>query len=135
MYVNEEFRTRILIASQGTGTAGGGYLAPTPGVNAITVRAIVNIANAADLVLTLKSADDTAGANAVGVCQEPQNVNQPMNVMFAGISFIKLGGTVASGAEVEVGAGGTAVTKASGVSQGICLVGGASGDIGCFLIK
>ena len=75
MYVNEEFRTRILIAAQGTGTAGGGYLAPTPGVNAITVRAIVNIENAADLALTLKSADDTIGTNAVDFIAVPVFIN------------------------------------------------------------
>lgn len=75
MYVNEEFRTRILIASQGTGTAGGGYLAPTPGVNAITVRTIVNITNAANLELTLKSADDTAGNNAANFILVPVFLN------------------------------------------------------------
>lgn len=75
MYVNEEFRTRILIGAQGTGTAGGGYLAPTPCVNAITVRSIVNIGNAADLELTLKSADDTAGTNAVNFTNVPIFIN------------------------------------------------------------
>jgi hypothetical protein len=75
MYVNEEFRTRILIASQGAGTAGGGYLAPTPGVNTITVRAIVNITNAANLELTLKSADDTAGNNAANFILVPVFLN------------------------------------------------------------
>lgn len=64
-YVNEEFKTRILIAPQGTAAAGGGYVAPTPGSLAITVRAVVNMANAADLTLTLKSADDASGTNAV----------------------------------------------------------------------
>lgn len=75
MYVNEEFRTRILIGAQGTGTAGGGYLAPTPCVNAITVRAIINIGNAADLELTLKSADDTTGTNAVNFTNVPIFIN------------------------------------------------------------
>ena len=75
MYVNEEFRTRILIASQGTATAGGGYLFPTPGVNAITVRAVVNIANAADLTITLKSADDNIGTNAVNFTTVPAFIN------------------------------------------------------------
>lgn len=75
MYVNEEFRTRILVASQGTGTAGAGYLFPTPGVNAITVRIIANINNAADLTLTLKSADDTTGTNAANFTVVPAFIN------------------------------------------------------------
>lgn len=65
MNVSEYFKSRVLIAPTATGTTGGGYLAPTPGINALTVRAVINMGNAEDLALSLKSADDTTGTNAV----------------------------------------------------------------------
>ena len=76
-----------------------------------------------------------AGVKAVGVLQTPGIAGEPCNVMTEGVSFIVLGGTVASGAEVEIKADGTAITLASGKSNGICLVGGASGAIGSILLK
>lgn len=75
MYVNEEFKTRVLIAAQGTLTSGGGYLSPTLCVSALTVRAIVNMTNAANLDITLKSADDTSGTNAVDFIDVPTFIN------------------------------------------------------------
>lgn len=65
MNVSEYFKSRVLIAPTATGAAGGGYLTPTSGINAITVRAVVNMGNSADLELSLKSADDAIGTNAV----------------------------------------------------------------------
>lgn len=74
--------------------------------------------------------------NVVGIVQEPQNIGQPMNVMFAGVSFCVFNGTVATGAEVEVSAvAGRLRTKTTGVTIGIVLAGGADGDIGCVLLK
>lgn len=75
MYINEEFKSRVLIAAKGTATIGSGYLAPTPGVCAITVRVIANIVNAADLALTLNSADDAIGTNPVAFKVVPAFVN------------------------------------------------------------
>ncbi len=60
----ERFRSRVLLAPQTTGSGTGGYLAPTPGVMGITIRAIAKMGNAADLVLSLNYADDTGGTNA-----------------------------------------------------------------------
>jgi hypothetical protein len=57
-------RTRVLLAPQTTASAAQTYAAPTPGVNAITVRCIAKMGNAADLVLSLKYSDDAAGTNA-----------------------------------------------------------------------
>lgn len=60
----ERFRTRVVLPPQTTGTGAQAYLTPTPGVMGITVRAIAKMGNAADLVLSLKYADDATGTNA-----------------------------------------------------------------------
>jgi len=60
----ERFRSRVLIGPQGTGTGTGAYLAPTPGVIGIVIRAVAKMGNVADLKLDLKYADDTSGTNA-----------------------------------------------------------------------
>lgn len=77
----------------------------------------------------------TAAGTTIGVIQEPNNINQPAQVMVHGVSFITLGGTVAAGEEVEVGAAGKMVKLATGKAVGICAVGGVSGDIGSVLLK
>jgi hypothetical protein len=79
--------------------------------------------------------NSSAAGLAIGVIQEPNKQNEPAQVAVHGFSFIQLGGTVAIGAEVEVGSNGAAVTLASGKSVGICVVGGGSGDIGTVLLK
>ena len=76
-----------------------------------------------------------AGANACGVVQTPGIIGEPCNVMTSGVSFIKLGATVANGAEVETDVNGAAITKATGASLGVCLFGGAANTIGCVLLK
>lgn len=60
----ERFRSRVLLPPQVTGAAAQAYLAPTPGVMGITLRAIAKMGNAADLALSLKYADNTTGTNA-----------------------------------------------------------------------
>lgn len=62
--ITEKFRSRVVLAPQATGTGAGAYLAPTGGAMGITLRAIATMGNAADLVLSLKYADDAAGTNA-----------------------------------------------------------------------
>lgn len=89
----------------------------------VTVDASGNMVNSA------------AGATACGVTQTPGIAGEPCNVMVHGVSFIKLGGTIASGAEVEVGANGAAVVLSTGKAVATCLVGGVAGEIGCVLLK
>lgn len=60
----ERFRTRVLLPPQASGTGAQVYAATTAGAMGITLRAIVLMGNAADLVLSLKYADDAAGTNA-----------------------------------------------------------------------
>ena len=77
----------------------------------------------------------TAAGYMVGILQEPNGVGEPAQVTVAGISFAILGGVVATGAAVEVGADGKFVTATTGKTVGICMVGGASGAIGSVLLK
>ncbi|MNM08211.1 hypothetical protein D3C81_182770 [compost metagenome] len=77
----------------------------------------------------------TAAGTAIGIIQEPNNINEPAQVMVHGVSFVLLGGTVAGGDEVEIGAGGEMVKATTGKVVGICAVGGVSGDIGSVLLK
>jgi hypothetical protein len=60
----ERFRSRVLLAPQTTASGAGAYAAPTPGVMGIVIRCIAKMGNAADLVLSLKYADNTTGTNA-----------------------------------------------------------------------
>jgi hypothetical protein len=77
-----------------------------------------------------------AATNAVGILQEdalPEGAAG--RVMINGVSFVKLGATVAPGSLVEIAAGGVAITATSGTVVGICLVGGDADEYGCVLIK
>lgn len=72
----ELFRSRVLLAPQTTASGAEAYAAPTPGVKGITLRAIAKMGNAADLVLSLKYADDAAGTTATAYAQNvPVYVN------------------------------------------------------------
>jgi len=62
--IAERYRSRVVLAPQATGTGTQAYLAPTPGGMGITLRSIAKMGNAADLVLSLKYADDASGTNA-----------------------------------------------------------------------
>lgn len=64
MYLPEKYRTRVLLAPQATGTAAGGYVAPTPGAKKLTLSAVALMGNAADLAISLKYADDASGTNS-----------------------------------------------------------------------
>lgn len=76
-----------------------------------------------------------AGAKAIGVLQTPGISGEPCNVMTEGVSFIIVGATLVPGQEVESDATGKAIPLATGKSNGICLVGGTAGSIGCILVK
>lgn len=62
--ISECYRSRVVLAPQTTATGTQAYLAPTPGTNGLTLRAIVKMGNAADLALSLNYADDAGGTNA-----------------------------------------------------------------------
>lgn len=54
-----------------------------------------------------------------------------------GVTKVLLGGTVAAGDRVTSNSDGAAVTESTGdnLTHGICLVGGASGEIGTILLQ
>lgn len=63
-FIPLEYRSRTLLGCQTNGGALEAYLAPTAGTKGINLRANVTMGNAADVVLTLKYADDATGTNA-----------------------------------------------------------------------
>jgi hypothetical protein len=75
MNIPEYFRSRIVMALQTTATAADDYVLPTPGVSKITMRCLVTMGDAADLVLTMKYADDADGTNATAFDDVPVYVN------------------------------------------------------------
>ena len=74
-FITEEYRTRIVMALQTTANAADDYVLPTGGSSLAVLRCLVTMGNAADLVLTPKTADDAAGTNAAAIA-----VNVPIYV-------------------------------------------------------
>jgi hypothetical protein len=71
--IPERFRTRVALKPQATGSAGKGFLAPTPGVMGITLRCIVAMGAAAALTLSLKTAADATDSGSAAAAY-PVNV-------------------------------------------------------------
>lgn len=63
-FIPMKYRSRVLLAPQATASAAQAYLAPTPGVKGVNIRAVVKMDDSTDLTLSLKYADDAAGNNA-----------------------------------------------------------------------
>ena len=63
-FIAENVKSTVLLAPQTTGTGAEAYVDPAAGSMALNVRAIAKMGNAADLVLSLKYADDASGTNA-----------------------------------------------------------------------
>lgn len=68
-FITEEYRTRIVMGLQTTANAADDYVLPTGGSSLAVLRCLVTMGNAADLVLTPKTADDAAGANAAAISE------------------------------------------------------------------
>ncbi|WP_418345265.1 capsid cement protein [Rhodococcus pyridinivorans] len=76
----------------------------------------------------IKAVTATAAAKAFGVAAYDAANGKTCPVIRAGIVPVTAGGTIAAGAEVEVGASGRAVTLASGKAVGYAVDGGTSGN-------
>lgn len=76
------------------------------------------------------------GQECVGILQDNPNVaGHAGAVMVDGVSKVLFGGTVAAGGYISADASGFAVAPATGERiTGLCIVGGASGEIGEALI-
>jgi hypothetical protein len=75
----------------------------------------------------LKAATCTAAAKAFGVAARDAASGATVLVKKEGILPVTAGGTIAVGAEVEVGTAGKAVTLASGKAAGIAVTAGTNG--------
>jgi hypothetical protein len=73
----------------------------------------------------------TAAAKPLGVASYDGAVNDIIQVQTAPGRVVQVaaGGTIAAGAEVEVGSGGKAVTLASGKAAGMCLNGAVNNGV------
>lgn len=63
-FIPMKYRSRVLLAPQSTASAAQAYLAPTPGVKGINIRAVVKMGDSTDLTLSLNYADNATGTNA-----------------------------------------------------------------------
>lgn len=63
-FIPMKYRSRVLLAPQATASAAQAYLAPTPGVKGVNIRAVVKMGASTDLTLSLKYADNATGTNA-----------------------------------------------------------------------
>ncbi|MGV9818416.1 capsid cement protein [Nocardia xishanensis] len=85
---------------------------------AVTGKTFVAISAAPDTYGQLKVATATGAARAFGVAARDAASGARVLVLKQGIVPVTAGGTIAVGAEVEVGSGGKAVTLASGKAIG-----------------
>ena len=76
----------------------------------------------------IKAATATAATKAFGVAARDIASGDTGLILRGGIVNVTAGGTIAAGAEVEVGSGGKAVTLASGKSVGTAVNAGTSNN-------
>lgn len=93
---------------------------------AVTGKTFVGISAAPDTYGQLKAATATAATRAFGVAARDAASGTRVLVLKQGIVPVTAGGTIAVGAEVEVGTGGKAVTLASGRPVGLAVSAGTS---------
>lgn len=98
---------------------------------AVTGKTFVGVSAARDTATGLiKAAPATAAGPALGVAARDA-ASGARGAVIAGpgtILFVTAGGTIAAGAQVEVGSAGKAVTLASGIAVGLALEAGTSGN-------
>jgi hypothetical protein len=96
------------------------------GASGITPYSIVKFSGSGTVVLAAATAD-----LAIGVTDAFCNPNQGdrLDVMHIGIAQVQLGGAITRGNQVTSDANGHGVVLASGISIGVALESGVSGDI------
>ena len=96
----------------------------------IARRRFVNVNSSSEGVLA------TAGGSAIGVSMNQAADGEVLEIA-DGIVMVEAGAQIVAGADVEVGANGKAITKATGVGVGVAITGaGASGQfIACKLVS
>ncbi|MEV0031428.1 capsid cement protein [Nocardia sp. NPDC050793] len=93
---------------------------------AVTGKTFLAISAAPDTYGQLKAATCTAAAKAFGVAARDAASGARVLVIKQGIVPVTAGGTIAVGAEVEVGSSGKAVTLASGKAVGMAVSAGTN---------
>ncbi|HNP57509.1 MAG TPA: DUF2190 family protein [Gordonia sp. (in: high G+C Gram-positive bacteria)] len=91
---------------------------------AITARRFVGVSGNRSARGNIAVATATAAARAFGVAR-----NDAATGELVGIVRVTAGGTIAAGADVEVGADGKAVTKASGIPVGYAVTGATNNAV------
>lgn len=94
---------------------------------AVTGKTFVAISAAPDASGLLKGATAAGAAKAFGVAARDAASGARVLVIKKGIVPVTAGGTIAVGAEVEVGASGRAVVLASGKAAGQAVSAGSNG--------
>lgn len=95
---------------------------------AVTGKTFVGVSAAPDADDLIKAATATAATKAFGVAARDIASGDVGLILRGGIVNVTAGGTIAAGAEVEVGSGGKAVTLASGKSVGTAVSAGTSNN-------
>jgi len=76
------------------------------------------------------------GTRIVGVQQNKPNTGQAVEIQSNGITKVELGDTVAAGGDVSMDATGRFIpSTGSAAILGVCIVGGAVGEVGCVLLS
>jgi hypothetical protein len=106
---------------------------PGHDVTALTTAAVTGstfTAVSADRSTTghIRVATAAAGVKAFGVAARDLASGEFGPIIREAATFVTAGGAIAAGAEVEVGSGGKAVTKASGVTAGTALETGTNNN-------
>lgn len=76
----------------------------------------------------IKVATAAAGAKALGVAKYDAASGALVGILLGGVVPVTAGGTIAFGAEVEVGSAGKAITLASGKAVGKAVEAGTNGN-------
>lgn len=72
----------------------------------------------------------TAAGHSIGIIYEPNNVDEPAQVVASGYAFVRYGAAVKAGQALEVGTGGKLIPLATGVKVGIAAVSGPADSLG-----
>ncbi|GAA1881927.1 DUF2190 family protein [Williamsia serinedens] len=95
----------------------------------VTGKTFVGVSATRDTTTGLvKVATATAAAKPFGVAAYDAASGATLTVQRGGILFVTAGGSIAAGAQVEIGSNGRVVTLASGVPVGVALEAGTSSN-------
>ena len=94
---------------------------------AVTLKKFVKIAGDRATGGNIAVPVAAAGDRAFGVAGENAGIGELVRVVRGGIVKVIAGADITAAAEVQVGAGGTVITKAAGIAVGYAITGATSG--------